>query len=203
MLEKYCIKCHKEILEPGAVATMYAGKEFCSCKTSQIWVVIGQSGAGKTTLVKERFIRGRDIKIFDKPIKHSIVEDTLLIGHYGIDRRCQGTDTLGYNQLPDILTFIESQKDNYRVIVAEGDRINNRKFLEFIKDKNPHMVVVLCSVETSLQRLRAAGSQITETFVKTTRTKALNSEGMARYYKIPVERVTTDNSIDLTNFCGG
>jgi ABC-type cobalamin/Fe3+-siderophores transport system ATPase subunit len=168
-----------------------------------IWVVIGQSGAGKTTLVKDRFIRGREIGIENKPIKHSIAGDTLLIGHYGIERRCQGTDTLGYNQLPDIIKFIAEKYEHYPEIIAEGDRINNRKFLEFIKDKDPHLIVVLCSIETSLQRLRAAGSEITETFVKTTRTKALNSEALARKLGIPTDRIITDNSKDLNCFFGG
>jgi GTPase SAR1 family protein len=173
-----------------------------------ISVVIGQSGAGKTTLVRERFIRNQELKIFSKPIKYTIAGDTLLIGHYGIERRCQGTDTLGYNQLPDIIKFITENYSKYPIIVAEGDRINNRKFLEFIKGLDSFVTIVLCSIETSLQRLKAAGSGITETFVKTTRTKALNSEILAKSLGIPTERIITDNSKtestkDLSSFLGG
>lgn len=56
----------------------------------------------------------------------------------------------------------------------EGDRINNTGILDYIStlEVDVKLYLVTCSIETSMKRLRAAGSRITPAFVKATKTKS-------------------------------
>lgn len=84
-----------------------------------IYLIIGQSASGKTSYVKEHFFDKNNFQLFDKPIKYTVSKENILIGHYGIGRRCEGTDTISYNRLDSILNFlatldINSKKCNFR-----------------------------------------------------------------------------------------
>lgn len=139
-----------------------------------IYIVVGQSGAGKTTFCKTNIIKPpyenhRDI------VKITIGSNGVVgIGDYGIGRRCEGTDTLSYNSQSKIIEQIKKLVDNGKDVLIEGDRITSRTVMESLKALNVEkkMYLVTCKLETSLKRLRGAGSHITIPFVKTTKTKA-------------------------------
>jgi len=140
-------------------------------------IVIGQSAAGKTTFVKNTFLTAGENKT-ENGVKYFTFGKNLALGHYFINKRCEGTDTMSYSILPKAISFIESKKDLYDTFLAEGDRINCRRFFDFVKSLNVPCDVYLlsCSLEESLKR-RGDDSK---TFVKTTITKSLN---MAIYAK--------------------
>lgn len=139
-----------------------------------IHVVIGQSASGKTTFVKKKFLKD-GMKFEAKPIKHTYDSKTCLIGDYTKDDRCLGTDTLPYNSLPKIIDFVRLSHKKFSDIVLEGDRINNRRFFTFLAMLPDVTVYYLsCSLPTSMKRLRAADSKISERFVKSTITKSRN-----------------------------
>jgi len=158
-----------------------------------IIVIIGQSASGKTSYAKKNFIDG-ELTLKDKPVKHTICNNTLLIGHYGIGRRCEGSDTTGLNQIQPIIDLIKDNEDKFNTIVAEGDRINNNRFFEFLKGKDVKVILFECSLETSMKRLKKEGSNIQEQFVKTTQTKSLNNFRLAQKLGFQTERINTDDT---------
>lgn len=139
-----------------------------------IYIVIGQSGAGKTTFVKERFIK-EPLTIIEDEIPYTLCSNGIhAFGRYGIGKRTEGTDTLSYsakNKIKKQLTKLKG-KD----ILLEGDRINHKEMFDFISTlgEDVKLYIVTCSLRTSIERLRKAGSKITLSFVKTTKTKSKN-----------------------------
>lgn len=139
-----------------------------------IYIVVGQSGAGKTTFCKNNIIKPpyenkRDI------VKITIGGNGVVgIGDYGIGRRCEGTDTIPYNFQNKIIEQIKKLADENKDVLIEGDRITNKVVMESLKGLNTEkkLYLVTCKLETSLKRLRKAESHITIPFVKTTKTKA-------------------------------
>lgn len=145
-----------------------------------IFVVIGQSGAGKTTFVKEKFLSG-ELKIVEDVVPYTTNGKICAIGRYGIGRRTEGTDTLPYNSGAKIRELIKKLHVAGEDILIEGDRINNRATFELLRNIGAEvkLYLVTCTLETSISRLRAGGSNITEKFVKATKTRSANN--FARY----------------------
>lgn len=136
------------------------------------YIIIGQSGAGKTTFAKTNFLSG-SIEVVDDIIPYSVCSNGIIaLGRYDVGKRTEGTDTLAYNAKDKIKKQLRKLKG--RDVLLEGDRINNREIFEFISSLGVEakMYLVTCSLKTSMERLRAAGSTITPTFVKTTKTKS-------------------------------
>lgn len=89
-----------------------------------IFVVIGQSGAGKTTFVKGKFLSG-ELRIVDDVVPYTTNGKICAIGKYGIGRRTEGTDTLPYNSDAKIRELIKKLHSDGENVLIEGDRINN------------------------------------------------------------------------------
>ena len=136
------------------------------------YIIIGQSGAGKTTFAKTNFLTG-DIEIVEDIIPYSVCSNGIVaLGRYGVGKRTEGTDTLSYSAKEKIKKQLRKLKD--KNVLLEGDRINNREIFEFVSSLGVEtkLYLITCSLKTSMERLRAAGSTITPTFVKTTKTKS-------------------------------
>lgn len=141
-----------------------------------IYVVIGQSGAGKTTFCKTRFLKEPFIPVESYPVACTRSGNVYAIGKYGIGIRTEGTDTLSYNAMPKIIQTVKDLlHDGHQDILMEGDRINNDVMFLFLAALQVpvRLYLLRCDIQTSLKRLRAAGSKITPVFVKSTRTKAM------------------------------
>ena len=138
------------------------------------YIVIGQSGAGKTTFVRQRFIGDAEPEVYEDIIPLTRAGNYILLGKYGIGTRTEGTDTLPYNAAPKIKEQLRRLKG--RNVVLEGDRITNPGMMQYIATlgEPTKMFLVKCKLATSMKRLRAAGSTISPTFVKTTRSKSRN-----------------------------
>lgn len=139
-----------------------------------IIVVIGQSGAGKTSFVKRELLP-EPYEIEQRAIQVTrAANGVYAIGKYGIGIRTEGTDTLPYNAQNDILKTIKELAGEGHDVVAEGDRINNRTAITAILNfGHPVKLYLLtCSLRTSMERLRKAGSKITIPFIKATKTKS-------------------------------
>jgi guanylate kinase len=139
-----------------------------------IYIVIGQSGSGKTTFCKEKIIKPPFETRKDKTKLTECGNGIVAIGEYGIGRRCEGTDTLPYNAQESIIEQVKELVEAGKDVLIEGDRITSNSVMEKIKSINTQkkMYLVICSLKTSMERLKRAGSKITPTFVKTTKTKS-------------------------------
>lgn len=138
------------------------------------YIIIGQSGSGKTTFAKTNFLT-EPIEIIEDIIPYSKCSNGILaLGRYGIGKRTEGTDTLSYSAKEKIKKQLKKLKGEN--VLLEGDRINNKEIFDFISSLGVEvkLYLVTCSLKTSMERLRAAGSTITPTFVKTTKTKSKN-----------------------------
>lgn len=141
-----------------------------------ITVIIGQSGAGKTTFAKKNFLQG-ELKIINDVVPYTTNGENCALGQYGIDKRTEGTDTLPYNAGEKIRAQISKLHAAEKNILIEGDRINNTATFEFLKKLGAEVKIYLlsCTLETSIERLRAANSKITPKFIKATKTKSANN----------------------------
>lgn len=141
-----------------------------------IIVVIGQSGSGKTTFAKNNFLRG-ELEIVPDIVPYTTNGFFFGVGKYGIGIRTEGTDTLPYNSGGRIRELVKKLHAEGRNVLLEGDRINNRATFDFLTTlaADVKLYLMTCSLETSLARLKAAGSSITPPFVKGTKTRSMNN----------------------------
>ena len=134
-------------------------------------IIIGQSGAGKTTFAKTRFLD--DLQPPEKDIVWITRSGIYVgLGKYGVGIRTEGTDTLPYNAKEKI--FQQLLKMQRQHIVMEGDRITNDPTFQFLARIGVQVKLYLltCSVDTSLSRLRESGSAIARKFVLASKTKS-------------------------------
>lgn len=141
-----------------------------------IVAIIGQSGSGKTHYAIENYFK-EDMELYNEGIKYTSNKEICMIGDYIIDRRCKGTDTLSFNALPKIIEFIEKNKRDYEVIVVEGDRINNKRFFDFLMGCGELYKVYYIKADTATTLERIGAEEYTP-FLKSTKTKSV---GMLRY----------------------
>lgn len=163
-------------------------------------IIFGQSASGKTTFVKNSFIKNQEMVLVTSPIKHTLVGTSMLVGDYTSDKRCLGTDTLSYTVVGLIKELIKNNLNTYADIVVEGDRINTKDFMEFVVNLKTQVkfYYFTCSVADSVQRRETTGSSGNETFVKTTRTKSNN---VLQYLKSLGQEVTiVDTTRIIENF---
>lgn len=136
------------------------------------YCIIGQSGSGKTTFAKTQFLSG-PITIVEDIIPYSLCSNGIIaLGKYDVGKRTEGTDTLPYNAKARIIEQLKKLKG--KTVVLEGDRINNRDIFDLLSSLGVEvkLYLITCSLSTSMKRLRAAGSTITPSFVKMTKTKS-------------------------------
>lgn len=136
-----------------------------------IIAIIGQSGAGKTHYVLENYFQN-DMELFEEEIKYTANDKVCLIGDYKIERRCKGTDTLPFNALPKIIEFIKRSKRKYDLIVVEGDRINNKRFIDFLLTSGEIYNIIYIKSDTKEALERIDAREYTP-FLKSTRTKSI------------------------------
>ncbi len=148
-----------------------------------VYIIIGQSGSGKTTFVRQKFLSG-ETRIVEDVIPYTVCGNTAALGRYGIGKRTEGTDTLSYNSQERIKELLPVLIKKGYDVVMEGDRINSPAMFDYVSKLGTEvkLYLVKCSVLTSMERLQAAGSTITMSFVKATKTKA--KRNFLRYAKV-------------------
>jgi predicted kinase len=146
--------------------------------TMKLVLLLGASGSGKTTYIENEIIKNQPLT--EKTLQKVIVSHTddfslLLFGKYNVDKRCKGCDTLSMAIIDDLINDLKYFIDNNtaKMIVMDGDRINNNKMYEFLLQyKN---ITEIIYIDTGLDVIYERLKDCNKTFVKTTMTKTLNS----------------------------
>ena len=121
----------------------------------KVYIVIGISHSGKSSLVKNTFIRGRVPELKRDLMRYSELDDCILIGWYGPDfKRRVGTDNIERKHVgllaSQILNLLPLGKD----IVLEGVKAISRPMMNTLIENGIHPVLICLRVspETSANR---------------------------------------------------
>jgi hypothetical protein len=158
----------------------------------QTHIVVGQSGAGKTTFVRESWYSApAEVKIYEAAsaargvsgkLPYTVCGTHVLLGIYEDGRRCCGTDTLQMNcKEPVKEWYAWITRQDYDNVVMEGLNITSRNIIDSVIEARAADVTLyfaVCGVLTSLARVGHTG--VTEKFIKSTQKRAFN---LYRHYK--------------------
>ena len=136
--------------------------------------LIGMPGTGKSTVMREFMSTQRGDWKMERPIDlldTHINGNIRILGKYEEGEIFSGTDRLSMAVAPKAIEWISTQPDE--LIVGEGDRLNNAGFFEACGD-NLTIIHLTVSDEERERRYRQRGSDQSEKFIQTTRTKCEN-----------------------------
>lgn len=143
-----------------------------------IVAVIGQSGSGKTTFVKNRFLLGRPSCIRKDPDTGlsftKAAGGVVLLGKYNIGKDCEGTDTLSFTSQPKIIQFLEARRSSVPFLVLEGDRITDERIFRYLSTCGTpvELFYLTCPIDLSIEARADRGGSVNTGFIQTTATKA-------------------------------
>lgn len=136
--------------------------------------LIGIPGTGKSTIMKEfmktqsgEWKQDRPIDLLDTHVNGNF----RVLGKYEEGETFSGTDRLSMAVSPKAVEWISTKPDEF--IVGEGDRLNNAGFFEACGD-DLTIVHLTVSDEERERRYRERGSEQSDKFIQTVRTKCNN-----------------------------
>jgi dephospho-CoA kinase len=139
--------------------------------------VIGEPGSGKTTVTQaicKDFASGEERQLLGKLWGKELLADNELAGYrLGRDRGLfSGTDALAMSANPDAIQWLEATTLP-ALIVGEGARLANKKFLTTLNEKTQFLLVLLIA-DNALERRNERGSNQNPSWVKGRLTASLN-----------------------------
>ena len=121
----------------------------------QFLYIIGQPGAGKTTLMNTVIAKLGSMKIFEakKPVPHTgYMSKGTKIAVLGKDKKpFGGTDTLSYTAVGTCEEWLDHLPD---LVLAEGDRLANERFFVSVKKRYDLTLFHLATPDAESQRRR-------------------------------------------------
>ena len=142
----------------------------------KVHVIIGGSHAGKTSFAINQFIGNSEIKVYRDGITLTEAKEHILIGPYDLDERTKGTDRVARKDITLIYDKVIELVNKGYSVVAEGDKITSRPFLEkLIAEKiDTELFYLNVSPNVSLERNKKFGSTANEKTIASSCTKAKN-----------------------------
>jgi broad-specificity NMP kinase len=144
-------------------------------------LMCGVPGTGKTTMTKNmiKIFGGFDGFTVEQPeklvraLKHKDKNFYILGVYDDSDEVFQGTDKLSMSVQPDFEKFVKTESPSFFV---EGDRLVGNKTIDFLIDNgyDIKLVVLDCPDEVLSERYASRGSNQSETFLKSKKTKVSN-----------------------------
>lgn len=135
--------------------------------------IVGIPGTGKSTIVKqfmanfENWTHDRPIDLLDTHLSGNV----RVLGKYVPEKTFSGTDLLSMAVAPKAVEWISTKPDEF--IIGEGDRLNNAGFFTAAGDDLTIIHLTVSDAERE-RRYRQRGSDQSEKFIQTTRTKCKN-----------------------------
>lgn len=140
----------------------------------KLFYIIGIPGTGKSTLMKALMERiGGDWKqerVIDLLDTHNNGKYRVL-GKYEEAQTFSGTDRLSMAVAPKAIEWIKTKPNE--IIFGEGDRLNSKTFFEAVGD-DLTIIHLTVSDNTREERYKERGSNQSDKFIQTTRTKCQN-----------------------------
>lgn len=139
--------------------------------------LIGLPGTGKTHVVREFMKRyaqwetSTPIKLLDSHSSNRI----RVLGRYEEGETFAGTDRLSMAVNPQAIEYVEMCPPE--LIIGEGDRLNNKAFFKACQNRRKEDLTILhltVSDEERKRRYKERGSDQSEKFIQTVRTKVKN-----------------------------
>lgn len=134
-----------------------------------LWVV-GEPGAGKTTLVRR--LLEKDSYLNQKP-KWTVGETVAAAGHY-TESAFDGADTVPYNGVEDALTFYERELREKSLVIFDGDRFSYNSCVQRVELSGAKVfcALLVLPAEEAARRRAQRGTTQNPTWVKGRVTKA-------------------------------
>lgn len=167
-----------------------------------VYVVIGNSHSGKSSFVRNTWIRGREFVLNRDLMPYSELDDVILIGRYDTgDKRRDGTDSTERKQVGNyaeqILRLLPKGKD----IVIEGMRCVSRPMMNKLLENNVEvkLIWIRVSPEVSYQRNLDWGTTTDEKMA--VRHYTMCSNFVNDYTgKVDIMTIDSTNVCDFTRF---
>jgi hypothetical protein len=142
-----------------------------------IYLIIGGTCCGKTSFVKNTWLKGRAFEA-KKDILHYVeTEEVIILGKWSnIDgRERSGTDTISRSQIHLIGEQVKSLLKHNKDIVVEGDKATFRKVFNELLEVGPiKLFHITSTIDKIIDRYYTNGSSSSLSSVKASRTKAAN-----------------------------
>lgn len=163
----------------------------------RIIAIGGEPATGKSTLVNK--IRSSSLKkLEDKKFKKILCyekssEGIIILGKYN-GGKFDGTDSLSMSVQPIAKEFVEKEK--WRVIVFEGDRLFNNKFLLFLDRYDVAKIILVSDKIIKIKRHKKRDDTQPEKFLISRRTKIRNI-----FKKHNCIVLSNNNNVELKRNC--
>lgn len=139
----------------------------------KLYYLIGMPGTGKTTVMRDFMNKfagwhsDRPIDLLDTMVAGRI----RVLGKYEDGETFAGTDRLSMAVAPKAIEWIKTKPAEF--VVGEGDRLNNKGFFEAAGD-DLTIIHLTVSDQERQRRYKERGSEQSESFIQTTKTKCKN-----------------------------
>ena len=131
---------------------------------SKVVVVIGASHAGKSSFVRNTFVRGRVGELNRDLMPYTELDDCILIGRYDTgERRRDGTDSVERKQVGNFAQQVLNLLPKGKTIVLEGMRAVSRPMMNKLLENGVEVGIIWIHIspEISFQRNQAFGNKLT------------------------------------------
>lgn len=159
-----------------------------------IYLIIGGSCCGKTSFVKNTWLKGKSFETKKDILTYVETDNAIILGKYSnIDgRERSGTDTISRSQVSLIGEQVKSLVGYDKDIVLDGDKATSRKLFDFLLslDKT-QLILIHCDATLSLQRNYEQNTIVSEATLKRILSKAKNIFGE---YKDKMNGICIDTS---------
>ena len=176
---------------------------------SKVVVIIGGSHSGKSSFVRNTFVRGRTGDLNRDLMSYTEFDDCILIGRYDTgEKRRDGTDSVERKQVGNFAQQVMNLLPKNKIIVLEGMRCVSRPMMNKLLENGVDVGIIWIHIspETSFARNQKFGNKLTLDQAKRIDTTCRN---FVKDYKEKVnivafdtERVSDFTSLSVNNLNG-